>query len=522
MAGLEREKGQRERVERLYLLALIGGICLFSSFFLFISLFRFHRLTAYAYDLGIFMQGVWLMAQGETPFVTLRGLHLFADHFSPILLLFVPLYRLYPHPFWFFLFQSFSFGLCALPLYRLSLRWLPSSSFALFFSLSSLLHPVFFSMLFFDFHPLVLSLPFLLWAVLAVEEGKTGQFFAAILFALSCREDLVLPVLCISLWGMFRGRGWCFFALIFAAFWFWLASTVMKDLSGAKEVFYFALYERWGKTPLEILTNILSHPFAALKEMLMAKGITMPPGFYLLLLLAPFGFVPIIGFEFLVFGLPCFAFVTLGDRPAMRELGFQHSALVIFWVMVANLNGWRKVMGWMKGLSEKEGRWWQTTLLALWIVCLFCFAVRYGKSSFSVFTRDKLEKAEAKIVWQLLMEKVPEGASVSATTTFAVPLAHRREVYLFPNPFIRCLWGASKEALRQMDGKEKVKIKDERELMERIKERPVLFVVVKRWTNCWPMERRDYDRFLDIILANPYYEIVANFKDFYILRAKWR
>jgi hypothetical protein len=166
--------------------------------------------------------------------------------------------------------------------------------------------------------------------------------------------------------------------------------------------------------------------------------------------------------------------------------------------------------------------WWKIALLALWILCLLCFAVRYGKSSFSVFTRDKLEKEEAKIVWQLLREKIPEEASVSATTTFAVPLAHRREIYLFPNPFIRCLWGASREALMQMDGKEKVKIKGERELMERIKERPVLFVVVKRRTNWWPMERYDYDRLLDIFLAEPYYEIIANFKDFYILRAKGR
>jgi hypothetical protein len=84
------------------------------------------------------------------------------------------------------------------------------------------------------------------------------------------------------------------------------------------------------------------------------------------------------------------------------------------------------------------------------------------------------------------------------------------------------LWGASREALMQMDGKEKVKIKGERELMERIKERPVLFVVVKRRTNWWPMERYDYDRLLDIFLAEPYYEIIANFKDFYILRAKGR
>jgi hypothetical protein len=113
--GWRGRRGKGKGLRGLLCLPLSVAFACSLSFFLSVSLFRFHRLTAYAYDLGIFMQGVWLMSQGETPFVTLRGLHLFADHFSPILLLFVPLYRLYPHPFWFFLFQSFSFGLCALP-----------------------------------------------------------------------------------------------------------------------------------------------------------------------------------------------------------------------------------------------------------------------------------------------------------------------------------------------------------------------------------------------------------------------
>ncbi|KRO41106.1 MAG: hypothetical protein ABR58_05335, partial [Acidimicrobium sp. BACL19 MAG-120924-bin39] len=45
-----------------------------------------------AYDFGLFDQGVWLVAQGKAPFVTLMGRNLFGDHTSFILLPLVPLF----------------------------------------------------------------------------------------------------------------------------------------------------------------------------------------------------------------------------------------------------------------------------------------------------------------------------------------------------------------------------------------------------------------------------------------------
>ncbi|MBW1775085.1 MAG: DUF2079 domain-containing protein, partial [Deltaproteobacteria bacterium] len=33
-----------------------------------------------AFDLGIFDQALWLVSEGKTPFITVRGLHRFGDH----------------------------------------------------------------------------------------------------------------------------------------------------------------------------------------------------------------------------------------------------------------------------------------------------------------------------------------------------------------------------------------------------------------------------------------------------------
>ena len=57
---------------------------------------RHRTYGTFTFDLGIFDQGLWLLSRGETPFVTLRGLHLFGDHSSYLMLPVVPLYWLLP------------------------------------------------------------------------------------------------------------------------------------------------------------------------------------------------------------------------------------------------------------------------------------------------------------------------------------------------------------------------------------------------------------------------------------------
>ena len=108
---------------------------------IFVSLRRFNLLGAQAFDLGIFQQGVWLLANGYTPFVTVRGWHLFADHFSPILFAFVPLYKIWAHPFWLFFGQTLALALGVIPLYRLAIRHTQNEKIAALISIGSLLHP---------------------------------------------------------------------------------------------------------------------------------------------------------------------------------------------------------------------------------------------------------------------------------------------------------------------------------------------------------------------------------------------
>ncbi len=245
-------------------------VALWCLVLLAISLRRFLLLGAQAFDLGIFQQGVWLLANGYSPFITIRGWHLFADHFSPILYAFVPFYRLWAHPFWLFLVQTLALALGVIPLYRIALRHTQNESLAALIVLAYPLHPAIVTMLFFDFHPILLSIPFVLWAMDALDDDRPLPFAIACFSALLCREDVAVSVACLGLYGLLiRRRWWCGAMVIFSIAWLVMATKAMAWLSGEEKTAYLSLYARWGETPLQILLGILSHPIDALKALVL-------------------------------------------------------------------------------------------------------------------------------------------------------------------------------------------------------------------------------------------------------------
>ena len=72
--------------------------------------YRFASYRSLTMDLAVFDQALWKLAHGQAPEVTVIGWNVFADHLSPVLFLFVPLYRLAATPLWLFVAQSVAFG----------------------------------------------------------------------------------------------------------------------------------------------------------------------------------------------------------------------------------------------------------------------------------------------------------------------------------------------------------------------------------------------------------------------------
>ncbi len=481
---------------------------------------RFARLGAYAFDLGIFQQAVWLMAQGETPFVTVRGMNILGDHFTPILYLFVPFYRLWAHPFWLFLGQTIALAAGAFPLFRLALRTTGQPLFAALLAVGYLLHPALFTMLLFDFHPVLLAVPFLLWAMEAMEDGRWRSFAVAAVGAAMCKEEVALAIACLSLYGIIVKRyRWAWWGLVVSIVWLWAVLKIMAHLSGGEKSAYLALYARWGETPLGILWGILSRPLEALQALIFCQGHATAPGVYPLLLLTPFAFFPLFAPEVLLFGLPNYALIALNERVTMRELGYQYASLLIPWLAFASVSAVGRLVRWGAELTPFQRRQWYGLLALTWVVCVGFGAYRYGPPVIQRFNSDRLPLEEARRIAAFIQRNIPPDASVSAPTTFVPLLAHRRFVYLFPNPFQQVAFGPSVEALKQQI-EMRVEPLPAAVLHQRMRTSPVDFVLLKGVTNCWPLMRDAYDALAVAVLTCSDYGVVAVQGDLVLLQHK--
>ena len=115
-------------------------------------------------DLGIFDQAAWLLAHGHAPYVTSIGLNVFADHVSPVVLLFAPLYWLAATPVWWLAAQAACLGLTIVPMRRLAADlgappWAATAAIVLSAPLLSAAV--------YDVHPVVFATPAVAWALLA-------------------------------------------------------------------------------------------------------------------------------------------------------------------------------------------------------------------------------------------------------------------------------------------------------------------------------------------------------------------
>jgi len=491
-------------------IVLVGCILTFVVILLFLQLRRFNLLGAFAFDLGIYQQAVWQMAQGQPLFNTVRGTHFFGDHFRPIMFLFVSFYRLWAHPFWLFLGQTLALGLGALPLYRLALRHTQNFWAACLVVVGYLLHPALFPMPLFDFHSVLLAVPFLLWAIDAAERGRPLPFFFAHLMALTCKEDVAVATGSVSLFALLvRRRWWGSLGLLMSLLWFWVATTLIGKFGGVGQSPYFVLYAHWGKTPTDILFNLLRQPLPALHALLFCSGQTSAPGVYPLLLLAPLGFLPLLAPDVLTFGLPSYVLIVLSERPIMRELGYWHSSLVLPWLMVANAIAWGRLLHWGQTFPPPHRTQWHQLLALYWLTCLLFSAWRYGLPTVHRFTHHTLPSEQAQAIRALLGHLIPPDASVSATSSLVPLLAHRREIYLFPNPFHPFMWGASEEALKEQMGRKKITLLPPNRFLQRLTQTPVEFIALMPQTHLGPLRKTDYSALAVSVLTCPAYGVIA-------------
>src|SRR5918996_1314330 len=214
------------------------------------SIFRFWNGHA-TIDLAIFDQGLWSASRGLGLHSSLIGESLLEDHFSPGLLLFVPLYLLKPSPIWLLVAQSAAVLAAVLGLVA---RLNPTGRWsAALVGASILVSPPIAYALLFDFHSAVLAAPLALWALWALDDKKPWSAGLLGLVAVVFRIEIGVAVLVGFLVIPGRLRPRLNPALVLAAY---LAIAVALDARLGDISSWAVHYSHLGSSP----ANALAHP----------------------------------------------------------------------------------------------------------------------------------------------------------------------------------------------------------------------------------------------------------------------
>src|SRR5918999_4434537 len=171
------------------------AIVVYAAGFSALSTLRHLAFNTGRFDLGNMVQAVWATSSGHPLAITdLHGEQIsrLAAHVDPILVLFAPLWWVWPSPSMLFAVQATAIALGALPVFWLAQKHLGSERAAFGFALAYLLYPAVQWQTLNEFHPVALATPLLLFALWYLDEDRLWAFAAFGVAAALCKEEIPL------------------------------------------------------------------------------------------------------------------------------------------------------------------------------------------------------------------------------------------------------------------------------------------------------------------------------------------
>jgi uncharacterized membrane protein len=369
-----------------------------------------------ALDLGWFDQGVYLISQGKPPIISFVGYHILGDHVAFILYPIALLYKIYPSVYWLLFLQAFSLSIAVLPLWKLALQAGLKERQAFTITIVYLLYPLIFNVNLFDFHPEVIAVPAIFWAVLAARLNNIWSFGLAITIILSCKAILSSTVLGMGIWLLLweKKKISGIIAIISGLFWFIITTQLLIPLiTGQSAVTEMAdsRYSYLGNSLSEIIFNLLLKP-----DLVLSKIFTVANLEYLILLVIPL----LWGLSWryssaIIAAIPALALNLLADHAPQKNLTTQYSLPILPFLFLAVIATLAHNNSWLK-----QPKW----IITWAIIAFFAFA-KYG-----YFWSLYLNSLDTWQATQKALTQITTTEPVLTTSRIAPHLTHREVIKL--------------------------------------------------------------------------------------------
>jgi uncharacterized membrane protein len=409
---------------------LIGAaIAAYAAGFAALSVLRNEAFFTGRFDLGNMVQAVWSTAHGDP--LTMTGLHgsqisRLGAHVDPILVLFAPLWWLWPSPNMLLVVQAVAVAAGALPVFWLARKHLASSQAGVGFALAYLLYPATGWLTLNEFHPVALATPLLLFAVWYLDEDRLLPFAAFAIAASACKEEISLVVAGFGIWYGLAHRRPLAGAVIAALGGLWAAiaiGVVIPHYNAGAESDFYGRYSEVGGSAGGIAKTAFTDPQRIIDAAFSGRDLR-----FLLQLVAPLAALSLLAPLVLIAALPELAINLLSATTTQTSIHFHYTAALIPPLVVAAVFGAKRL---------RRFRWLPTAAIVV-VAALACNywlgpipgwrhvpgGQRFLATAARVSEHDRIAERALKLI--------PDNAVVSATNTLGAHLSARRRYLSFP------------------------------------------------------------------------------------------
>ena len=432
------------------------------AFFVLCLLFNLHRYYSFyaSYDQGIFNQVFWNSMHGRffqsslssalSTNVVHQGqvsevyYHRLGQHFTPALLLWLPIYALFPSPIALTVLQVTLVTVAGLVLYILARQYLEPKLSAMisvsFYGANAVIGPTLA-----NFHDICQIPLFVFSLLLAMEKRWWPLFWILAALILAVREDAGVVLFGVGFYLILSKRypkiGLAVCTLSFA---YMVALTNLIMPMFSEDISQRFMMERFGQyaegneaSTLEILWGMISNPWRLVREIFTPFFATLK---YLLGQWLPLAFVPAVApASWIVAGFPLLKLFSAKGLSVL-SITIRYAMTVVPGLFYGAILWWAKRESKIENspvLSVKFQRFW---VVCICLSLFFTFTSNPNRT-FYFLVPDSVKPwvyVPAHQQWQHisqmrpLLDKIPDAASVAATTYIIPHLSSRRAILRFP------------------------------------------------------------------------------------------
>ncbi|MFC1496401.1 DUF2079 domain-containing protein [Candidatus Margulisiibacteriota bacterium] len=443
-------------------------ILIYSIFFFTVALLKHYTFHSNAWDLSIFDESIWNTTQDRFLFSNMKGYCYLGDHFAPVLLIFVPFYCLGFGAELLIFAQVMFASLGALPLYWLAKDNFEDERLHYLFPLAYLLFLPLWHIITYDFHAVALSIAPLIFAFYYLTKDKYLFSLLFLAFAVTCKENM--PVV-----GAFFGiyillvkkkklLGFCLLAMGLLLFIVELQHLIPFFRGGEQGFAYFDRYSYLGNNLGEYVKTALFNPLIIVKNLLIPDKII-----YLTVMLGAAAFLPLFSPSTFFLAIPILAQNLLSTYSGQYGYHSQYNSGLIPFLFISAIFGLSNIL---KNKTAEQQTQIKKRIQRIMVFFIIISLLEFFLGYFIRYTFP----TKHTFYGHELLKQIPNHVSVSASSNIHPHLAHRKNIWEFPN------------GVGQAE-----------------------YVIIETFDPTWPMEEKDYPDVLDRLWKEKSYKKLFGF-----------